>query len=230
MKKTAIIVAAGTGSRIHSETPKQFIPIGGVPMLAYSIKAFHKYDPEIEIIVAINPDFSEQWEMLSKQSHINNIPVKIVHGGKERFYSVQNALNVIGHITGLVAIHDAARPFVSGLLIEKLFSHAENAGCAIPAIPIKDSIRAHVMDEWVGADRSLFRAIQTPQVFDIEKLKNAYQHPFQTKYTDDATVFESAGNKIYLIEGEENNYKITTKMDLEYAEYLIGVDNPSLLP
>jgi len=220
MKKTAIIVAGGTGSRIHSQTPKQFIPIGGVPMLAYSIKTFHKYDPEIEIIVAINPDFSEQWEMLSKQSHINNIPVKIVHGGKERFYSVQNALNAIDHATGLVAIHDAARPFVSELLIEKLFNHAEKAGSAIPALPVKDSIRAYVLDEWVVADRTLFRSIQTPQVFDIEKLKNSYHQPFEPKFTDDATVFETAGNKIYLIEGEENNFKITTEKDLDYAEYI----------
>ena len=220
MKKTAIIVAGGTGSRIHSQTPKQFIPIGGVPMLVYSIKTFHKYDPEIEIIVAINPDFSDQWHMISKQSHIKNIPIKIVHGGKERFYSVQNALNAISHPTGLVAIHDAARPFVSELLIEKLFNHAEMAACAIPAIPIKDSIRAHVMDEWVPADRTLFRSIQTPQVFDIEKLKNAYHQPYEPKFTDDATVFESAGNKIYLIDGEENNFKITTQRDLEYAEYI----------
>jgi 2-C-methyl-D-erythritol 4-phosphate cytidylyltransferase len=220
MKKTAIIVAGGTGSRIHSETPKQFIPIGGVPMLAYSIKTFHKYDAEIEIIVAINPDFSDQWEMLSKQSHINNIPIKIVHGGKERFYSVQNALNAVNHTAGLVAIHDAARPFVSELLIEKLFNHAEKAGSAIPAIPIKDSVRAHVMDEWVVADRTLFRAIQTPQVFDIEKLKIAYHQSYESKFTDDASVFESAGNKIYLIDGEENNFKITTEKDIDYAEYL----------
>ena len=189
-------------------------------MLAYSIKTFHKYDPEIEIIVAINPDFSDQWNMLSKQSHINNIPVKIVHGGKERFYSVQNALNAISHASGLVAIHDAARPFVSELLIEKLFNHAEHAGCAIPAMPIKDSIRAHVMDEWVPADRNLFSSIQTPQVFDIEKLKNAYHQPYESKFTDDATVFESAGNKIYLIDGEENNFKITTERDLDYAEFI----------
>ena len=140
-------------------------------MLAYSIKTFQKYDPEIEIIVAINPDFSDQLKMLSKQSHINNIPIKVVHGGKERFYSVQNALNAISHNSGLVAIHDAARPFMSELLIEKLFNHAEKTGCAIPAIPIKDSIRAHVMDGWVVADRALFQAVQTPQIFDIEKLK-----------------------------------------------------------
>src|SRR6185437_8751196 len=225
MKKTAIIVAAGTGSRIHSQKAKQVIPIGGIPMLAYSIKTFYKYDPEIEIIVAINSDFSEQWEMLSRETHIQDIPVKVVHGGTERFYSVLNAVNAIHNETGLVAIHDAARPFVSILLIEKLFNHAEISGCTIPAIPIKDSIRAHIMDEWAVADRNLFRAIQTPQVFDIEKLKNSYRQPYQPKFTDDATVFESMGNKIYLFEGEENNFKITTERDLEYAEYITAKGN-----
>ena len=222
MKKTVIIVAGGTGTRVNAHMPKQFMPIGGIPMLAYSIKTFHKYDPEMEIIVALNPDYLDQWHELAKEIHIQNIPVKIVNGGKERFYSVSNALNSISHATGLVAIHDAARPFVSGLLIDSLFNHAEKAGSAIPAMPLKDSIRAHVMDEWVVADRAHIRTIQTPQVFDLEKLKLAYQQPYQPKFTDDATVYESVGNKVYLIEGEENNFKITTEKDMEYAEWLVG--------
>ena len=226
MKKTAIIVAGGTGSRIHPQMPKQFMPIGGIPMLAYSIKTFHKYDPEIEIIVSLNPDYLDQWEELAKEIHIQNIPVKIVNGGKERFYSVSNALNAINHASGLVAIHDAARPFVSALLIDSLFNHAEKSGCAIPVLPLKDSVRAHVMDEWVVADRDKLRTIQTPQVFDLSKLKQAYQQPYQPKFTDDASVFQAAGNKVYLVDGEENNFKITTQRDLEYAEWLVTKDQP----
>jgi 2-C-methyl-D-erythritol 4-phosphate cytidylyltransferase len=219
MKKTAIIVAGGIGSRLNAETPKQFIPIGGIPMLAYSIKAFHQYDPEMEIIVVLPEGFADQWRQLSHAINLN-IPIKIVHGGSERFHSVQNALHAINHKEGLVAIHDAARPFVTQLLIDSTFNHAERSGSAIPAIPVKDSLRIKVLNEWTAADRTKFHAVQTPQVFDLARLKAAYLQEYMPEFTDDATVYEKAGNRVNLIEGEENNIKITTARDLEFAEFI----------
>jgi len=209
------------GSRMNTGLPKQFMPIAGVPMLAYSIRAFHGYDPSIEIIIAIPEGFEDQWKKLAHEIHLD-IPYHIVNGGSERFYSVGNVLNAINHHGEcVVAIHDAARPFVSIDLIDKAFKNAIHAGSAIPSIHVKDTLRVKLMDEWATADRSMFRAIQTPQVFNLSLLKSAYTQSYNQKFTDDATVFETAGNKIYLIDGEEDNFKITTNADLDYAEYLI---------
>jgi 2-C-methyl-D-erythritol 4-phosphate cytidylyltransferase len=220
MKKYAIIVAGGSGSRMNTGLPKQFLPLNGIPMLAYSIIAFHKHDPETEIIVVLPEGFGEQWKKLAREIHLD-VPYKIVHGGHERFYSVFNALNVIAQHVGLVAVHDAARPFVSQQLISHAFGEALQAGSAVPAVALKDSIRVKVMNSWAVADRTLFKAIQTPQVFNLERLKKAYMHPYHTGFTDDASVFESGGNTVHLIEGEENNFKITTAADLEYAAFLV---------
>jgi 2-C-methyl-D-erythritol 4-phosphate cytidylyltransferase len=221
LKKYAIIVAGGSGTRLNTVVPKQFMPLGGIPVLSYSIRAFHAYDPKTEIIVVLPERFDDQWKKLAHETHLN-IPHKTVTGGHERFYSVLNALNTIHNPEGLVAIHDSARPFISVSLIDNCFKHAERNGCAVPAIPVKDSLRVKVMDDWTVADRSLFKAIQTPQIFHVDKLKAAYTRPFKPKYTDDATVYEDAGNKVYLIDGEDINFKITTSQDLEYGEYLVN--------
>jgi 2-C-methyl-D-erythritol 4-phosphate cytidylyltransferase len=220
VKKYAIIVAGGAGTRLGSGIPKQFIPLGGIPMLSYSIMAFYKNDPGTDIIVALNADFTDQWQKLADETHLN-IPHKIVHGGHERYYSVINALNSIHGTEGLVAVHDAARPFVTADLIASSYSHAEHYGCAVPATPVKDSLRVKLMDDWTVADRTLFRVVQTPQVFRLDRLKAAYTYPYKSKFTDDATVYEEPGNKIYLIDSEESNFKITTQADMEYAEYLM---------
>jgi len=220
-KKIAIIVAGGSGSRLNASLPKQFLPIGGIPMLAYSIIAFHQEDPETEIIVVLPEGFDDQWKKLAHEAHID-IPHKIVPGGHERFYSVSNALHTLRPHQAVVAIHDAARPFASVPLIRQAFHQATKTGSAIPAIGVKDSIRVKSLDSWAVIDRSLVRAIQTPQVFELEPLKKAYEHPHHLAFTDDATVYESAGYTINLIEGEDRNIKVTTPADLEYAEYLMS--------
>jgi 2-C-methyl-D-erythritol 4-phosphate cytidylyltransferase len=220
VKKYAIIVAGGTGTRMHTGIPKQFMPLGGIPMLSYSIMAFHEQDHETEIIVVLPEGYADQWKKLVHETHLS-IPHKTVQGGHERFYSVANALNLIHPHEGLVAVHDAARPFVTKGLISRAFAHAIHFGNAIPGIPVKDSLRVKVLDDWTVADRMLFRVIQTPQVFDLERLKAAYRQAYKTKFTDDATVYEEAGNLIQIIDGEDLNFKITTPADLDYADYLL---------
>lgn len=204
---------------MHTPLPKQFMPLNGKPVLAYSIEAFYKSDPGTEIIAVLPENFISQWHELAQQSHLS-VPHHIIKGGRERFYSVLNALNGIHDTQGLVAIHDAARPFVSLRLINETYMQASVNGCAIPAIPVKDSIRAYSMGEWVPADRGAYRCIQTPQTFSLHELKHAYHQTYTPGFTDDATVWESAGNRVHLIEGEEVNFKITTFSDMDYAQYL----------
>jgi 2-C-methyl-D-erythritol 4-phosphate cytidylyltransferase len=160
-----------------------------------------------------------QWQELYKESY-SHIQHRIVKGGEERFHSVLNALNTVPDQPGLVAIHDAARPFVSHRLINDAFYQAEINGSAVPALRIKDTIRAYSLGQWVPADRDTYRTIQTPQVFDIPGLKKAYLQHYSPQFTDDATVWESAGKPVHLVDGDEQNFKITTPLDMEFAQYL----------
>ncbi len=221
MKKIAIIVAGGQGNRIGGQIPKQFRFLNGKPLLAYSIESFYNYDNGIEIIVAIPSKFLEYWKSVRDTNKIT-IPHKIVNGGEERFHSVKNALTSTGCLNSMVAVHDAARPFVSIILIDKLYKQAAEHGCAIPALPVSSTLRYLEDDEWILADRSKYRLIQTPQVFNGEMLMNAYNSDYDLSFTDDAAVYEAAGNIVHLIDGEEENIKITTPNDWEFAEFFAG--------
>ena len=216
----AIVVAGGSGTRMQSNVPKQFMPLGGLPMLAHSLKAFYEYDREISLILVLPVEFVEYWKDLAAQCNFN-IPHFVIHGGKERFYSVKAALNIIHEEKGLVAVHDAARPFVSQELIAKCYDDAMANSSAVPSLPLSDSIRALYNGHWQPADRSHYRVIQTPQVFDLALLKKAYHQPYIPLFTDDATVYELAGYGINLVDGERKNWKVTTAEDMNYAQYLM---------
>lgn len=219
MKKYAIIVAGGTGTRMQAEVPKQFMMLSGKPVILYSVEAFRAYDPLIQIILVMHPDYMDIWNTISFEFKIT-ISVLLVKGGKTRFESVSNGLKLLNG-KGLVAIHDAARPVIYPDFISELFSTAETYGSAIPAVPINDTIRVIEGDASRQFDRTFLRAIQTPQVFRTLEIQRAYKQPYQDSFTDDGSVMEAAGFNINLAEGLQENIKITHNQDIALAEVLL---------
>lgn len=193
--------------------------IQGYPVIFHTINAFTGYSSAIRIIVSIHPDYVSYWEELCRK-HQFNTAVTLVKGGKTRFDSVKNAL-VVAENTGPIAVHDSVRPLVSKETIQRAYEYAEINGSAVPFITPKETIRKMEGKQSIPLDRSEYRLIQTPQCFRAEILHDAYNIPYQEKYTDDASVVEEAGNKIFLFEGEEENIKITTPLDLVIASALI---------
>lgn len=218
MKKYAIIVAGGTGNRMKSDIPKQFVLLHGKPIIEYSIEAFYNYEPDLQIILVIHPDYIEYWSRLSLEYKIS-VPYKVVNGGETRFDSVKNGLACID-IDGFVAIHDAARPIIDAGFIRYLFEEASICGSAIPGISLNDTIRLLENDTSRQIDRTLLRAMQTPQVFKVSELKHAYLQAYQPFFTDDASVMQSDGFQLHLTDGRPENIKITNKTDIAIAELL----------
>lgn len=216
-KKFAIIVAGGSGSRMQTDLPKQFLLIHNKPILMHSIEKFAMDD--IDIILVLNVDYHEYWQKLCTQYSFS-IPHVLVQGGRNRFESVKNALK---HVTAhsIVAVHDAVRPMINQERIKQAYSYAEAHGNAVVAVRSKDSIR-RVQDEHSSAvPRDEYYLIQTPQVFQSELLTKAYKEEFRNEFTDDASVVERLGIRINLIEGDYSNLKITFPEDLLFAESLL---------
>ncbi len=219
MKKYAIIVAGGTGSRLSSDTPKQLLLLDGKPLIMYSIETFYRYDPGLHIIVAMHPAFMGKWTALCAGSGFT-IPHQLVPGGETRFHSVKNALALVPG-NGLVAVHDAARPLVTVDLISRTFSEAAGNGTAIPCVPVNETVRSIEKGKITLVDRSRLRITQTPEVFDISLLQHAYQQPYREEFTDDGSVVEATGRQVCLVEGEATNLKVTLPGDLEIAGVLL---------
>jgi 2-C-methyl-D-erythritol 4-phosphate cytidylyltransferase len=228
LKKFAIIVAGGTGTRMNAGIPKQFLLLRGKPMLMYSIEAFHRAFPEIIPVIALPEEQFPAWQTLCNQ-HAFTLPHILSAGGATRFHSVQNALNSIDD-EGLVAIHDGARPLVTELDIRSAFFSAAEFGNAVPVVPFTESVR---MVSGIGihsegsrvVDRTSLRVVQTPQVFQTALLKKAYRQDFREGFTDDATVVESIGETIHLIDGDPLNLKITHPYDLAAAGIMLDTRN-----
>lgn len=215
---SVIIVAGGKGLRMGSDLPKQFIPVGGVPVLMRTIEAFYDYDSSIHIILAINPDYEEYWTALCNQ-HNFEIKHTIVHGGETRFHSVKNALAFVN--TDLVGVHDAVRPFTSKSLLARCFDSSQENLAVVPVVDSVDSLRQIAGNRSWIVDRRDFKLVQTPQVFDTVILKKSYDVDYSVLFTDDASVVEASGYFVTLVEGDRDNIKITTPLDLKYAELLI---------
>lgn len=210
-----MIVAGGSGTRMQSELPKQFIKLKGEPILMHTIRAF-SFDG-IKVIVVLPKSQIIFWkELCQKQAFF--LEHKVVEGGKTRFESVKNGLNSIEANEGLVAIHDGVRPIIKKEIIISSFLSAEKNGNAIVSVPLKDSIREINKDQNEHKDRSKYRLIQTPQTFQLQLIRSAFEVDYKTHFTDDASVLEYAGNKINLIDGDYRNIKITTPEDLIVAE------------
>lgn len=220
MNKYVIIVAGGSGKRMKTNIPKQFIEIKGMPLLMHTMTTFYKYDNKINIILVLSKAYFKHWKDLC-QCHGFQIPHEVVEGGEERYHSVKNGLSVVKG-QGLVGIHDGVRPLVSPATIDRCYTVALEKGNAIPCIPVIESLR--FADE-LGSrpvDRNNYHVIQTPQVFQSGLLQDAYDQPFSKSFTDDASVIETMGHGINLVEGNRENIKITTPLDLELAKVLLS--------
>jgi 2-C-methyl-D-erythritol 4-phosphate cytidylyltransferase len=219
MNNYAVIVAGGSGSRMQSAIPKQFLLLEGLPVLMHTVYRFYESMPDIRIILVLPADQFHYWEELCA-THSFRVPVQLVQGGNTRFDSVKRGLEKAGN-TGIIGVHDGVRPLLSGELITRLYSEATEKGNAVPCLELSDSLRRVGSDSNHPEDRSCYRLIQTPQCFGAGFLKAAYQVDFQSFFTDDASVAEHAGARIHLVPGEASNLKITTPFDLEIAGVLL---------
>ncbi|GAA4832105.1 2-C-methyl-D-erythritol 4-phosphate cytidylyltransferase [Algivirga pacifica] len=220
MQKYVIIVAGGKGSRMGTSIPKQFLLLQQKPVLMHTLEQFHQTLPEAKIILVLPEKEQQQWLQLC-QEYSFSIPHTTTNGGAERFHSVYNGLQQIGQ-EGIVAIHDGVRPFVAADVIKEAFRVAAKKNNAIVAVPLKDSIRSVSPTGNKAEDRGAYRLIQTPQVFDVSLLKEAYNTPYQSFFTDDASVFEYQGHSIELVEGNYENIKLTTPEDLLFGEAILS--------
>jgi 2-C-methyl-D-erythritol 4-phosphate cytidylyltransferase len=218
-KEYALIVAGGKGTRIKSALPKQFLELNGKPILLHTIEAFLKYSSTLSIILVLPEEDFKIWEAICKKFNFVT-PIILQKGGETRFQSVKNGLDKIEG-EGLVAIHDGVRPLVSADLIGASFRLATVHSSAVAAVRLKESIRITDQDNTKAVDRSKFRIIQTPQTFDLQLIKKAYQLKEDPSLTDDASVAEKSGHVISLFEGSYENIKITTAEDLIVAEALM---------
>ncbi len=219
-KKYIIIVAGGTGSRINNSVPKQFIEINGKPIIVYTINKFYAFDPNIQVCIAVHPDYTNHLESLLK-NYFPDKNILYTQGGETRFHSVKNALELIKDNEAVIGIHDAARPMVSVETIQRCFDTAQKNGNATPAIPVNESLRLVKENKNAAVLRSDYRIIQTPQCFQSELIKKAFTQPYDHSFTDDASVLEQAGHSIYLVEGNPENIKITYPSDLIIAQHLL---------
>lgn len=221
MPKYAIIVAGGKGERMGQNIPKQFLELAGKPILMHTIEKFYNTFPDINIILALPENQFDFWEELCYKYEFTKIPHQIVAGGKTRFDSVKNALSLIKE-EGIVAVHDGVRPLVSVTTITNCFGQAKKSGTAVPVVDVVDSLRfVSKQDETSKAvTRSCYKSVQTPQCFKTEIILKAYEQDFDESFTDDASVVEKLGYQIDLVEGNTENIKITSPIDIALAKVL----------
>jgi 2-C-methyl-D-erythritol 4-phosphate cytidylyltransferase len=220
MHRSTIIVAGGTGKRMGATVPKQFLLLKGRPLLCWTIEAFQRFDPAMSIVLVLPGDQIPVWGALCINFHFD-VPHQVVAGGEERFHSVRNGLACVAH-DGLVAVHDGVRPLLSADLIASCFAAADEHSAAIPVVPISSSVRELTAEGSEAIDRSRLRAVQTPQCFRAALLRRAFELPYDPAFTDEATLVERLGVEVHLVEGEEQNIKVTTPFDLKVAEAVMG--------
>lgn len=220
MKKYAIIVAGGSGKRMQSAVPKQFLLLQGKPVLYHTLAAFYQADASTEIILVLPVDQFTYWESLIAE--LPSIPHRLVAGGNSRFQSSQQAIQTLSE-DGMVAIHDGVRPLIDPELIQASFQMAAEKGNAVLAVASKDSVRSYSDEKgcFEHLNRESIRLIQTPQIFSVKDLKEAFKQDYSADFTDDARVVEALGIHINLVEGSYKNIKITTPEDLVIAEVLL---------
>ena len=217
----AIIVAGGKGTRMGASIPKQFLPVNGLPVLMQTIKRFKECGDGLEIIIVLPKEQHEYWYELCKKHRFTST-YTVAEGGETRFHSVKNGLAMIpDDAEGIVGIHDGVRPFPSVEVIRNCYETARTAKAVVPVIPVVETL-IHIDGQGNSetVPRDSYRLVQTPQAFDIQLLKRAYKQPYQDSFTDDASVVDSIGQEITLIDGNRENIKITTPFDLRMARIL----------
>lgn len=221
MKKHIIIVAGGKGLRMGGEIPKQFLPIGGRPVLMRTIEAFYSYDSSIHIILVLPVSQQAYWKELC-ETYRFALKHDVADGGETRFHSVKNGLALVDG-DGWVGVHDGVRPFVSKEVVAKCYSAAIEKKAVVPVIDVVETVRFLTDGGSETVPRSKYKLVQTPQVFDIKLLKEAYNQKFSDSFTDDASVVEAMGYTVFLVEGNRENIKLTTPFDLKIAEVLVSL-------
>lgn len=219
MKKYAVIVAGGSGSRMNSSIPKQFLLIKNKPLLFYSIDVFLKTFADLQVILVLPDDHISKGQEIV-DAYFNSSRISICPGGQTRFHSVQNGLSLINE-ESIIFVHDGVRSLLTIDLVQRCYEEAKATGSAIPVVTSKDSVRLLTVDGHVSLDRNTVKLVQTPQTFHSKILLNAFKIDYKDRFTDEATVVEAFGIKVNLIEGEENNIKITTPGDMFIAEQII---------
>jgi 2-C-methyl-D-erythritol 4-phosphate cytidylyltransferase len=218
MQKFAIIVAGGSGSRMKSDIPKQFLVLKGKPVLFHTIDAFQSFDATIQIKLVLPESQFDFWYQLCQQYHYQ-FKGQLVVGGQTRYHSVQNGLRAIVGEEGIVAVHDGVRPLISSSTLEKAYEQASLEGTSVVSVSLKDSLRQVKADgSNEAAFREAFKIVQTPQIFRLDWMRKAFTADWIPEFTDCASVMEYGGYKIHLVEGEYTNIKITTPEDLILAE------------
>lgn len=220
MERFAILVAGGQGLRMGGDVPKQFLPLGGRPVLMHTIDRFREVFPDMHIIVVLPLGQHDYWHDLCRRHHLEG-GFLTAPGGDTRFHSVLNGLNAIPADVseGLVGVHDGVRPFVSRDTLRRCYEEAARSGTAVPVTPVVETLRHVSPDgESMTVPRSDYRLVQTPQVFSLALLRQAYRQPYAPQFTDDASVVEALGERITLVEGNRENIKLTTPADLLLAK------------
>ena len=229
-----IIVAGGKGLRMGSDIPKQFLPVGGLPVLMHTIKRFREYSQEMQIILVLPEAQQDYWHGLCKE-YAFDVEYMLANGGETRFHSVKNGLDMIpDDAEGVVGVHDGVRPFPALEVIDRCYKTAKETEAVIPVIPVVETLR-HIINvncdsvavnsvavNSITVPRNDYRLVQTPQTFTVSLLKKAYKQPYNDNFTDDASVVEAMGRSITLVEGNRENIKITTPFDLTVAEALFN--------
>lgn len=223
MNKYAVIVAGGAGTRMGSATPKQFLLINEKPVLYYTIKTFLEAYDDLKIVLVLPEDFTDMGREII-DAWFDYSRIKITAGGESRFHSVHNGLQLIED-DGVVFVHDGVRCLLTKELIYRCYEKALETGSAIPVVPVKDSVRLITEDDNEALDRNKVVLVQTPQAFHSKILLTAFEIDYKERFTDEATVVEAFGLKIQLVEGEENNIKITRPIDLLFAQQVLKERN-----
>ncbi|MBR6195039.1 MAG: 2-C-methyl-D-erythritol 4-phosphate cytidylyltransferase [Prevotella sp.] len=227
MTDYVIIVAGGKGLRMGSDIPKQFLPVGGRPVLMRTIERFREYSADLQIILVLPKAQQDYWRQLCQEYHFplpqqggdRGVAYQLADGGETRFHSVQHGLALIpDDAQGVVGVHDGVRPFPSVEVIARCYETARTQKAVVPVVPVVETLR-HVTEG--TKPRGDYRLVQTPQTFDIQLLKAANRQPYNDNFTDDASVVEAFGFDITLVDGNRENIKITTPYDLRIAEVLI---------
>ena len=221
-KRGVIIVAGGSGKRMQSAIPKQFMLLGGMPVVARTINTFSEALPGAEIVVVLPEEHLAMWKNLAARFDV--AVHKCVAGGKERFHSVKAGIDALSDNVTSIAVHDGVRALISKKLIIRATLAVEDNEAVIPVINVVDSYRRVTADGSEIVPRSELRIVQTPQIFKSETLRRAYEQEFDPSFTDDASVVEATGVSITLVEGEDSNIKLTTPEDMEWAEWFLQRD------
>ncbi|MBQ9524891.1 MAG: 2-C-methyl-D-erythritol 4-phosphate cytidylyltransferase [Bacteroidaceae bacterium] len=222
MERYAILVAGGKGLRMGGDIPKQFLPIGGKPVLMRTIEVFRQAYPDIHIILVLPASQQEYWQQLCRE-YAFSVPFRIADGGETRFHSVSNGLKLVpDDAEGIVGVHDGVRPFVSVETVRRCYDEAVERGAVVPVVSVVETVRQICEDGTsVTVPRDAYKLVQTPQAFRVSLLKEAYRQPYIPAFTDDASVVEALGKPVHLVEGNRENIKITTPADIRFADGLL---------